>query len=87
MLIVFLVTGTSKKKFFSVSSAFELYCRMKLGVQGLVSVADRVAARVIARERRGRILSNFDIVESMPKSVSKLIHYIHLVHGLVLRLV
>ena len=56
-------------------------------VQGLVSVADRVAARVIARERRGRIPSNFHIVESMPKSVSMLIHYIHLVHGLVLCLV
>jgi len=56
-------------------------------IQGLVSVADRVATRVIARERRGRILSNFHIVESMPKSVSKLIHYIHLVHGLDLCLV
>ena len=56
-------------------------------VQGLVSVADRVAARVIARERRGRILPNFHIVESMPKSISVLIHHIHLVHGLVLRLV
>ena len=69
-----------------------LYCTysctvVSVPIQGLVSVADRVAARVIARERRGRILSPFHIFESMPKSVSKLIHYIHLVHGLILRLV
>ena len=69
-----------------------LYCTysctvVSVPIQGLVSVADRVAARVIARERRRRTLSNFHIVESMPKSVSKLIHYIHLVHGLILRLV
>jgi len=35
-------------------------------IQGLVSVADHVAARVISRERRGRIVSNFHIIESMP---------------------
>ena len=53
----------------------------------VVSVADHVAARVISRERRGRIVSKFYIVESMPKFVSKSIDRIHLVHSLVLQLV
>ena len=62
-----------------------MYCHVY--VQGVVSVADHVAARVISRERRGRIVSKFHIVESMPKSVFKSIDRVHLVHGLVLRLV
>jgi hypothetical protein len=70
----------------AVSLEVRVFC-ITASLQGLVSVSDRVAARVIARERRGRILSNFHIVESMPKSISILIHYIHLVHGLVLCLV
>ena len=52
-----------------------------------VSVADRVAARVISQERRGRIVSKFHNVESMPKSVFQTIDRTHLVHGLVLQLV
>jgi hypothetical protein len=82
-LFVFLRNETRAKSGFvsyvSISLCFDF--------DPLVSVADRVAARVIARERRGRILSNFHIVESMPKSISILIHYIHLVDGLVLCLV
>jgi hypothetical protein len=76
-----------RESYLAVSREQYTYCVVNTAVQGLDSVADRVAARVIARERRGRILSNFHIVESMPKSVSILIHYIHLVHDLVLSLV
>ena len=47
-----------------------------------VSVADHVAAWVISRERRGRIVSKFHTVESIPKSVSKSIDRTHLVNGL-----
>jgi len=64
-----------------------LYSKWLVYVLGVVSVADHVAARVISRERRGRIVSKFHIVESMPKSVSKSIGRTHLVHGLLLQLV